>query len=53
MQHPDKHTYNIHLKKTDKTLATEVCNISVQPLQYMQHPDLLLQDPLETLATYL
>jgi hypothetical protein len=37
MQHPDKHT----------------CNIRVQSLQHMQHSDLLLQHPHETLETYL
>jgi hypothetical protein len=36
MQHPNKHT----------------CNIRIQPLQHMQHPDLHLQHPRETLATY-
>jgi hypothetical protein len=31
------------LTKTDETLGTDVCNTRVQPLQHMQHPDLLLQ----------
>jgi hypothetical protein len=39
--------------KTDETLRTVACNIRVQPLQHMQHPDLLLQHPYERLATYL
>jgi hypothetical protein len=30
-------------EKTDKTLETKACNIRVQPLQHMQHPDLFLQ----------
>jgi hypothetical protein len=51
MQHLDKYTCNIHLK-TNETLRTDVWNISVQPLQHMQHSDLLLQHPYETLATY-
>jgi hypothetical protein len=53
MQHPDKHTCNICLKKIDETLETNVSNITVQPLQHMQHTDLLLQHLYETLATYL
>jgi hypothetical protein len=40
-------------KKTDETLRTGAYNIRVQPLQHMQYPDLLLQRPYETLATYL
>ena len=36
-------------EKTDETLGTDVYNISVQPLQHMQHPDLLLQHPYEHL----
>jgi hypothetical protein len=52
MQHPDKHTCNICLKKTDETLATDICNIRVPSLQHIQHPDPLLQHPYETLETY-
>ena len=51
MQHPNKHTYNIRLEK-DKIFGTDACNIRVQPLQHVQHPDLLLKHPYETLATY-
>jgi hypothetical protein len=40
-------------ENTDETLGTDACNICVQPLQHMQHPDLLLQYPSKTLATYL
>jgi hypothetical protein len=40
-------------KKTDETLGIDACNISVQPLQYMQHPNLLLQHPHETNETYI
>jgi hypothetical protein len=54
MQHPNKDNCNIRLKKkTDETLGIEACNIRVHPLQHMQHSDLLLQHPHETLATYL
>jgi hypothetical protein len=28
-------------ENTDKTLETNICNIRVQPLQRMQHPNLL------------
>ena len=28
-------------EKTTETLGTKACNIRVQPLQHMQHPDLL------------
>jgi hypothetical protein len=41
-------THEKHLK----TLGTDACNILYKPLQRMQHPDLLLQHPCETLATY-
>jgi hypothetical protein len=41
MQHPDKHTCNMRPKNTDETLVTDLCDIRVQPLQHMQHPDLL------------
>jgi hypothetical protein len=64
MQHPDKrhatyvlNTWNIqintlatYLWKTIETLG-KACNILVQPLQHMQHPDLFLQYQHETLAT--
>ena len=40
-------------EKTDEALGTDVCNIRVQPLQHMQHPDLLLQHPHETIETYI
>ena len=53
MQHPDK-TYLKHTSEnTDETLETDLCNIRVQPLQHMQHLDLLLQHPHKTTATYL
>jgi hypothetical protein len=52
MQYLNKHTCNICLK-TDEILRTDVCNICVQPLQHMQHSDLLLQHPYETLETYI
>jgi hypothetical protein len=52
MRHPNKHTCNICLK-TNETFGTDACNIHVQPLQYVQHSNLLLQHPYETLATYL
>jgi hypothetical protein len=32
---------------TDETLGIEACNISVQPLQHMEHHHLLLQHPYE------
>ena len=32
-------------EQTNETLGTDACNIRVQPLQYMQHLDLLLQYP--------
>jgi hypothetical protein len=40
-------------RKTDETLRKKACNILVQLLQHMQYPDLLLQHPYETLATFL
>jgi hypothetical protein len=46
MQHPDKHTC-MRPENIDETLVTNLCNIRVQPLQHMQHPDLLLQHPSE------
>jgi hypothetical protein len=62
MQHPNKHTCNIRLDKTDELLEKEACNIRVQPLQHMQHPGLNLQhgrkhlqhtsETSETLETY-
>ena len=39
MQHPDKYSCNIRRKKTNETLRTGACNIRVQPLQHVQHPD--------------
>jgi hypothetical protein len=30
------------LEKVDEILGTEDCNTHIQPLQHMQHPDLLL-----------
>jgi hypothetical protein len=47
MQHPNKHTCNVRLEKTDETFGTDACNIRVEPLQHMQHPDLLLQHTYE------
>ena len=49
----DKYAYNIRLEKTNETLGTDAYNIRVQPLQYMEHPDILLQHPYETLETYI
>jgi hypothetical protein len=51
MQHPNKHTRNTH-EKTDEKFGTDTCNICVQPLQYVQHPNLSFQHPYETLTTY-
>ena len=48
---PDKHTCDMHLKNTDETLVIDLYNIRVQPLQHMQHPDILLQHPSKTFAT--
>jgi hypothetical protein len=53
MEHPDEHTCNIRLKKIDETLGTDTCNIRVQSLKHMQHPDLPLQHLHETFETYL
>jgi hypothetical protein len=46
-------------KNIDETLVTDLCNISIQPLQHMQYPDLLcniylrhLQHTSKTLETY-
>jgi hypothetical protein len=33
-EHPDKHSCNMCLKKTDETMGTKACNIRVQPLQH-------------------
>jgi hypothetical protein len=52
MQHPDKHTCNNTSKNTNETLGSDLCNIHIQPLQHMQHSDILLQHSLETIATY-
>jgi hypothetical protein len=41
------------MKKTDETFRTDARDICVQSLQHVQHPDLLIQHPYETLATYL
>jgi hypothetical protein len=40
-------------ENTDETLGTYASNVCVQPLQHMQHLDLLLQHPCETTETYL
>jgi hypothetical protein len=40
------------LEKIDEVLGTEVCNTRIQPLQHMQHPDLLLQHLRKTLAKH-
>jgi hypothetical protein len=53
MQHPDKHTYNIRPENIEETFVTDLCNIRVQPLQYMQYPNLFLQHPSETLSNIL
>jgi hypothetical protein len=53
MQHPDKHTCNNTSKNTDETLETDLCNMHIQPLQHVQHSDILLQHSFETIATYL
>jgi hypothetical protein len=53
-----------HLRHASETLATcmykklmkhwgYTCNVRVQPLQYMQYPNLLLQYPHETIKTYI
>jgi hypothetical protein len=52
MQHLEKHLQHTS-KETNETLGTEACNIRVQPLQHMQHPDLYFQHQYETLATYI
>jgi hypothetical protein len=51
MQYPDETLTNIRLK-TDETFGTYICNKRVYPLHHAQHPDLLLQQLYETLATY-
>jgi hypothetical protein len=40
-------------KKTNETLGIDAYNIRVQSLQYMQHLDILLQHPPETIETYI
>ena len=45
-------TLATYVEKTDETLEIEACNIRVQPLQHMKHPDLLLQYPYETIVIY-
>ena len=52
MQHLDKHTCKHISEKTDETFRTDSCNMRVQPLQHMQHPDLVLKHTYETLAAY-
>jgi hypothetical protein len=52
MQHLNKAHLEHTSGKIDETLKTEACNLQVQPLQCMQYPDLFLQHPHETLATY-
>jgi hypothetical protein len=49
MQHPSKTHLQHTSEKIDETLGTSACNIRVQSLQHMQHPDLFLQHPYETL----
>jgi len=49
MQHLDKRTYNMRPENTDETLVVDLCNIRVQLLQHMQHPNLLLQHHLKYL----
>jgi hypothetical protein len=46
-------THLQHTSRKIETLQTETCSIRVQPLQHMQHPDILLQHQHETLTTYL
>jgi hypothetical protein len=41
------------MKKTDETFGIDARDIRVQLLQHVQYPDLLIQYPYETLATYL
>jgi hypothetical protein len=44
-------TLAIYVEKIDETLRIGACNIHVQPLQHVQHPDLLLQHTSETSET--
>jgi hypothetical protein len=53
MEHPNKNTCNKRLEKIDEISRIEACNIRVQPLQHIQHPDPLLQHLYKTLPTYL
>jgi hypothetical protein len=53
MQHPDKHTCKHTSEKTDEIFRIDTCNIHVQPLQYIQHLNLVLQHQYEVLAIYL
>jgi hypothetical protein len=39
--------------KTDETLKTEACNISVQPLQHMYIPTYFCNIHMKTIVTYL
>jgi hypothetical protein len=48
-----KYLQHMCTKKIDETLGIDACNIRVQPLQRMQHPDLLLQHPHEIIETYI
>jgi hypothetical protein len=48
MKHPDKTHLQHTSEKTDETLRTGACNTRVQPLQHVQHPNILLQHPYET-----
>jgi hypothetical protein len=52
MQHPNKHTCNVHLKKQMKHCEQMLATYVYKPLQHMQHPGILLQHPYATLATY-
>ena len=53
MQHLDKTRLQHTSENTDEILGIDLYNICVQPLQQMQHPDLLLQHLYETIVTYL
>jgi hypothetical protein len=48
-----KHICNICSKTQMNTLGIDIYNICVQALQQMQHSNLLLQHPSETIAIYL
>jgi hypothetical protein len=58
MQYPDKHTCNMRLENTDETYLWNTRNICLQHVSetiatYATSPDLLLQHPYETNATYI